>query len=145
MRYNNKKYYLKQVCIVVLLSVNYSCFTDDPQLIQLPDKTPPSGYIINPIDGSSISGNVSLEVIAIDNEQIDSVFFLIKSQNSSSYQNIDSTKKQEQDIWKGSWNTTNSQWIENENITQNSYKINPNPYKIIQNRRLGSEGRFVEC
>ena len=84
MRYNNKKYYLKQVCIVVLLSVNYSCFTDDPQLIQLPDKTPPSGYIINPIDGSSISGNVSLEVIAIDNEQIDSVFFLIKSQNSSS-------------------------------------------------------------
>ncbi len=115
MRYNIKKYYLKHLCIMVLLSIYYSCYTDDPQLIQLPDKTPPSGYIINPIDGSSISGNVSIEVIAIDNEEIDSVYFLIKSQNSTSYQNIDSTKKQDQDIWKGSWNTTNSQWIENEN------------------------------
>ena len=88
---------------------------DNPTIIQLPDKTPPSGYIVNPLDGSSVSGSTTLQVIAIDNEEVDTVFFMIKAQSAERYQSIDSTTNESEDIWSGNWDTRDSRWIENEN------------------------------
>ena len=110
----NQKYSNKILLIVTGMFLISSC-TSDPTVIQLPDKTPPSGYIVNPIDGSSVSGTTILQVIAIDNEEVDTVFFLIKAQNSDRYQSLDSTTINNDDIWKVNWDTRASQWIENEN------------------------------
>ena len=98
-----------------LLFIFLSCANEDPSLIQLPDTTAPSGYIVSPLNGSSVSGNTSLQVIAIDNEEVDTVYFMIKSQSDNSYRNVDSTTNVSNDIWSGKWNTQNSEWIENEN------------------------------
>ena len=81
----------------------------------MPDTTAPSGYIVSPLNGSSVSDRTTLQVIAIDNEEVDTVYFMIKSQSDNSYRNVDSTTNVSNDIWQGSWNTKNSEWIENEN------------------------------
>ena len=107
------KYKLHPLLAAILIS--FSCTTDDPTIIQLPDKTPPSGYIVNPLDGSSVSGSTTLQVIAIDNEKVDTVFFMIKAQSAERYQSIDSTTNESEDIWSGNWDTRDSRWIENEN------------------------------
>ena len=67
----------------------FSCTTNEPTIIQLPDTTAPSGYIVSPLNGSSVSGNTSLQVIAIDNEEVDTVYFMIKSQSDTKYRNVD--------------------------------------------------------
>ena len=109
---------LKQIIQNILFFVVimfFSCTTNEPTIIQLPDTTAPSGYIVSPLNGSSVSGNTSLQVIAIDNEEVDTVYFMIKSQSDTKYRNIDSTTNVSNDIWQGRWNTQNSEWIENEN------------------------------
>ena len=111
----NNSYIYKINLLLVTTMVSLSCYNDDPSLIQLPDRTPPAGYIITPLDGSSVSGNITLQVIAIDNEEVDTVYFMIKPQNAEYYLRIDSTTNESDDIWKGNWDTRNSQWIENEN------------------------------
>ena len=111
----NRLYKYKLHPLLAAILVSFSCTTDNPTVIQLPDKTPPSGYIVNPLDGSSVSGNTTLQVIAIDNEEVDTVFFMIKAQSAERYQSIDSTTNESEDIWTGNWDTRESQWIENEN------------------------------
>ena len=109
---------LKQIIQNILFFVVimfFSCTTNEPTIIQLPDTTAPSGYIVSPLNGSSVSGNTSLQVIAIDNEEVDTVYFMIKSQSDTKYRNVDSTTNVSNDIWQGRWNTQNSEWIENEN------------------------------
>ena len=110
--------HLKQIIQNILFFVvimPFSCTTNEPTIIQLPDTTAPSGYIVSPLNGSSVSGNTSLQVIAIDNEEVDTVYFMIKSQSDTKYRNVDSTTNVSNDIWQGRWNTQNSEWIENEN------------------------------
>jgi len=110
--------YLKQIIQIILfivLGMFFSCTTNEPTIIQLPDTTAPSGYIVSPLNGSSVSGNTSLQVIAIDNEKVDTVYFMIKSQSDTKYRNVDSTTNVSNDIWQGRWNTQNSEWVENEN------------------------------
>ena len=110
--------YLKQIIQIILFIVVgmfFSCTTNEPTIIQLPDTTAPSGYIVSPLNGSSVSGNTSLQVIAIDNEEVDTVYFMIKSQSDTKYRNVDSTTNVSNDIWEGRWNTQNSEWVENEN------------------------------
>ena len=110
--------YLKQIFQIILFIVVgmfFSCTTNEPTIIQLPDTTAPSGYIVSPLNGSSVSGNTSLQVIAIDNEEVDTVYFMIKSQSDTKYRNVDSTTNVSNDIWEGRWNTQNSEWVENEN------------------------------
>ena len=107
-------YNLKSLIFFILLS--FSCTTDNPTIIQLPDRISPSGYIVSPLDGSAVSGTTTLQVIAIDNEEVDTVFFMIKPQNADSYKSIDSTTNETNDTWKGNWDTRNSQWIENEKL-----------------------------
>ena len=118
----------------LFLLIIFSCVDQDPTLIQLPDTTAPTGYIVSPLNGSSVSGNTSLQIIAIDNEEVDTVFFMIKGQNDNNYRNIDSTTNVSKDIWQGSWDTGNSQWVENENyfitfkavdLVGNSYIASP--------------------
>ena len=104
-----------QITLFIVVSMYFSCTTNEPTIIQLPDTTPPSGYIVSPLNGSSVSGNTSLQVIAIDNEEVDTVYFMIKSQSDTKYRNVDSTTNVSNDIWQGRWNTQNSEWIENEN------------------------------
>ena len=104
-----------QITLFIVVSMFFSCTTNEPTIIQLPDTTPPSGYIVSPLNGSSVSGNTSLQVIAIDNEEVDTVYFMIKSQSDTKYRNVDSTTNVSNDIWQGRWNTQNSEWIENEN------------------------------
>ena len=111
----NSVYKYKLHPLLAAILVSFSCTTNDPTIIQLPDKTPPSGYIVNPLDGSSVSGNTTLQVIAIDNEKVDTVFFMIKAQSAERYQSIDSTTNESEDIWIGNWDTRESRWIENEN------------------------------
>jgi len=111
----NRSYNYKLHSLLAAILVSFSCTTDNPTVIQLPDKTPPSGYIVNPLDGSSVSGSTSLQVIAIDNEEVDTVFFMIKAQSAERYQSIDSTTNESEDIWSGNWDTRDSRWIENEN------------------------------
>ncbi len=111
----NRSYNYKLHPLFAAILVSFSCYTDNPTVIQLPDKTPPSGYIVNPLDGSSVSGNTTLQVIAIDNEEVDTVFFMIKAQSAERYQSIDSTTNESEDIWSGNWETRDSRWIENEN------------------------------
>ncbi len=109
---------LKQIIQNILFFVVimfFSCTTNEPTIIQLPDTTAPSGYIVSPLNGASVSGNTSLQVIASDNEEVDTVYFMIKSQSDTKYRNIDSTTNVSNDIWQGRWNTQNSEWIENEN------------------------------
>ena len=123
----------------IILVIIFSCVDEDPSLIQLPDTTAPSGYIVSPLNGSSVAGNTSLQIIAIDNEEVDTIFFMIKAQNDNSYRNIDSTTNVSDDIWQGSWDTRNSQWVENENyfitfkavdLVGNSYIASPIIVKI---------------
>jgi len=111
----NRSYNYKLHSLLAAILVSFSCTTDNPTVIQLPDKTPPSGYIVNPLDGSSVSGSTTLQVIAIDNEEVDTVFFMIKAQSAERYQSIDSTNNESEDIWSGNWDTRDSRWIENEN------------------------------
>jgi len=111
----NRSYNYKLHSLLAAILVSFSCTTNDPTIIQLPDKTPPSGYIVNPLDGSSVSGSTTLQVIAIDNEEVDTVFFMIKAQSAERYQSIDSTTNESEDIWSGNWETRDSRWIENEN------------------------------
>ena len=132
----NQKYSNKILLIVTGMFLISSC-TSDPTVIQLPDKTPPSGYIVNPIDGSSVSGTTVLQVIAIDNEEVDTVFFLIKAQSSDRYQSLDSTTINNDDIWKVNWDTRASRWSENENyfITFRAVDLVGNDY--IAHRSTG--------
>ena len=104
-----------QFLIFPVFVMLFSCTTNEPTIIQLPDTTAPSGYIVSPLNGSSVSGNTSLQVIAIDNEEVDTVYFMIKSQSDNNYRNVDSTTNVSNEIWQGSWNTQNSEWVENEN------------------------------
>ena len=110
----NRSYNNRLHLLLVTILVSLSCTSDDPTIIQLPDKTAPSGYIVNPLDGSSASGITTLQVIAIDNEEVDTVFFMIKAQSAERYQSIDSTTNESEDIWTGNWDTRDSRWIENE-------------------------------
>ena len=78
---------------------DFSPTTNEPTIIQLPDTTAPSGYIVSPLNGSSVSERTTLQVIAIDNEEVDTVYFMIKSQSDNSYRNVDSTTNVSNDIW----------------------------------------------
>ena len=110
----NFLYKQKFQLLSLAIYLTISC-TNDPTLIQLPDRTSPSGYIVSPLDGSSVKGNTTLQVIAIDNEKVDTVYFMIKAENADNYESIDFSTIEANDTWEGDWDTRNAQWQENEN------------------------------
>ena len=84
---------------LIFCLVGYSC-TEDPITIPEPDTSPPQAIVLYPIDGESVSGEVIVQVRAVDNDKVDSVQFLINQKRV----HTDST--QSDDIFKFTWNNT---------------------------------------
>ena len=67
-------FYDLKITIKFFLSI--SC-TDDPYEIPEPDTTPPQALVIYPIDGEPVSGIITIEARANDNEKVTEVSFYI--------------------------------------------------------------------
>ena len=119
--------YKKIIYLIILFML--SCNVD-PEIISLPDTTPPSGYVVGPQDNSSLSGVNTISVISVDNEEIDTVFFLIKKHDSNIYEKVDSAFQANEDLWLGNWDTRDIKYIEDEQyfITFKSVDISGNYY-----------------
>lgn len=66
------------VFTIIILSI-FSC-TEDPYEIPEPDTTPPQALVIFPIDGEPVSGIVTVQARANDNEGIEEVLFYINQE-----------------------------------------------------------------
>ena len=117
--------YKKLIYLIILFLL--SCDVE-PKIISLPDTTPPSGYVVGPLDNSSLSGINTISIISIDNEKIDTVFFLIKKHDSNKYEKVDSAFQSTDDLWLGTWDTRNIKFVEDEQyfITFKSVDISGN-------------------
>ena len=71
---------LRFTALLFPIFMSTSC-TDDPIEIPEPDTTAPQSMVLFPVDGESVSGEVIIQVRAVDNDRVDSVQFLIKSLN----------------------------------------------------------------
>ena len=61
-----------------IISLSCEDLQDDlPVVLPSPDTTPPQAVILFPIDGESVTGEVTIQVRATDNESVDSVRFFI--------------------------------------------------------------------
>ena len=86
--------------LIIFLSI--SC-TDDPYEIPEPDTTPPQALVIYPIDGEPVSGIITIEARANDNEKVTEVLFYINQE----FVGKDTTTKN--DIATYEWNTSISE------------------------------------
>ena len=118
-----------QPLVLLLLILCLSCGEREPELLPQPDRAPPNGYIIDPLDGSSVSGLIAIQVLAIDDDEVDTVSFLIKSPNSAGYDTVDQTTQSTNDttynIWKGFWNTNDPKWIEDQDYFVTFQAVDP--------------------
>ena len=67
---------LRFTALLFPIFMSTSC-TDDPIEIPEPDTTAPQSMVLFPVDGESVSGEVIIQVRAVDNDKVDSVQFLI--------------------------------------------------------------------
>ncbi len=67
---------LRFTALLFPIFMSTSC-TDDPIEIPEPDTTAPQSMVLFPVDGESVSGEVIIQVRAVDNDRVDSVQFLI--------------------------------------------------------------------
>jgi len=90
--------FLSNFGIIVILLCTLSC---EDETIDLPiaDKTPPQAVLIYPVDGISVSGDISVLARATDNEEVDSVQFYINQK----WVGTDNTG--EGDIFEYEWKT----------------------------------------
>jgi len=84
--------------LLIFCLIGFSC-TEDPITIPEPDTSPPQAIILFPIDGESISGEVIVQVRAVDNDRVDSVQFLINQKR------VFTDSSQTDDIFKFTWDT----------------------------------------
>jgi len=87
------------VIVVFLLS----CESQDPLSLPEADRTPPTALIIYPPDDAVVSGIVTIQVHATDNDKVDSVLFLVDQDT------IGSDDKGENDIFEKKWTTSDFQ------------------------------------
>ena len=85
----------------------FSC-TEDAIEIPEPDTSPPQAMILYPADGDPVSGEIDIQVRAVDNERVDSVHFLI-NQNVVHKSTIHTN-----DIFSYTWDTEKSIMIDDE-------------------------------
>ena len=98
-------YTLTILGLLIFMVIGFSC-TEDPIEIPEPDTSPPQAIVLYPIDGDAVEGEITIEVRAVDNDQVDSVQFLID-------QIVVSTdSSQVNDIFKYKWNTEESIMID---------------------------------
>ncbi len=93
----NKNIFVFHALLIFCL-IGFSC-TEDPITIPEPDTSPPQAIVLFPIDGETISGEIIVQVRAVDNDRVDSVQFLINQKRVYT----DST--QTDDIFKFTWDT----------------------------------------
>ena len=62
--------------IIIISLFDLSCGNEKLQ-IPTADTTPPQAVIIHPVDGESVSGDITVLARATDNEKVDSVQFYI--------------------------------------------------------------------
>ncbi len=84
--------------LLIFCLIGFSC-TEDPITIPEPDTSPPQAIVLFPIDGESISGEVIVQVRAVDNDRVDSVQFLINQKR------VFTDSSQTDDIFKFTWDT----------------------------------------
>ena len=80
-----------------------SCESQDPLSLPEADRTPPTALIIYPPDDAVVSGIVTIQVHATDNDKVDSVLFLVDQDT------IGSDHKGENDIFEKKWTTSDFQ------------------------------------
>lgn len=90
------------VSLIFLIFLSFSC-TGDPYEIPEPDTSPPQALVIYPIDGEPVSGIVTIEARANDNEKVTEVLFYINQE----FVGKDTTTKN--DIATYEWNTSISE------------------------------------
>ena len=90
---------------LIFCLVGFSC-TDDPITIPEPDTSPPQAIVLFPIDGESVSGEVIVQVRAVDNDKVDSVQFLINQKR------VFTDSSQTDDIFKFTWNTESTVMVD---------------------------------
>ena len=67
---------------IILLLFLVDC-TSDPMEIAEPDKSPPQAMILYPANGESVKGEIIIQVRSVDNDEVDSVIFLINQEKVS--------------------------------------------------------------
>ena len=65
-------YTLTILGLLIFMVIGFSC-TEDPIEIPEPDTSPPQAIVLYPIDGDAVEGEITIEVRAVDNDQVDSV------------------------------------------------------------------------
>ena len=124
-----QKFSFTQPFVFLPLILILSCGEHEPEVLPQPDRAPPNGYIIDPLDGASVSGVIIIQVLAIDDDEVDTVSFLIKSPNTTSYDTVDQTTQATNDttynIWKGFWNTNEPKWIEDQDYFVTFQAVDP--------------------
>ena len=87
----------------VIVAFLLSCESQDPLSLPEADRTPPTALIIYPPDDAVVSGIVTIQVHATDNDKVDSVLFLVDQDT------IGSDDKGENDIFEKKWTTSDFQ------------------------------------
>ena len=91
-------------CMLSVIAVFLlSCESQDPLSLPEADRTPPTALIIYPPDDAVVSGIVTIQVHATDNDKVDSVLFLVDQDT------IGSDDKGENDIFEQKWTTSDFQ------------------------------------
>ena len=80
-----------------------SCESQEPISLPEADRSPPTALIIYPPEYAVVSGNVTIQVHATDNDKVDSVLFLVNQDT------IGSDDKGENDIFETKWTTSDYQ------------------------------------
>ena len=88
-------------CMLSVIAVFLlSCESQEPLSLPEADRTPPTALIIYPPDDAVVSGVVTIQVHATDNDKVDSVLFLVDQDT------IGSDDKGENDIFEKKWATS---------------------------------------
>ena len=80
-----------------------SCESQEPISLPEADRSPPTALIIYPQDDATVSGIVTIQVHATDNDKVDSVLFLVNQDT------IGSDNKGKNDVFEKKWTTSDYQ------------------------------------
>ena len=91
--------YTQKLLSYFLVLPFFSCENQEPISLPEADRTPPSVVIIHPLENSTVSGIVNLQVHATDNDKIDSILIIVYNEN------IGVIKEGNNDLFEYKWNT----------------------------------------
>ena len=100
------KYFLILSVLMVII-IGFSC-TEDPIEIPEPDTSPPQAIVLFPIDGETVQNEIIIQARAVDNDEVDSVQFLIDQER------VFTDSSHSDNIFKYTWDTGESVMINGE-------------------------------